>query len=294
MLTGSCDATLLGQRMEQSLLAIKVLRRLLIAGYEFPNRSTDVHEFWNLTFDQVRSFMQIIFQQGALPPELLRSVEKHLLQLSKLHLEMARSHPAAFVLLPNSLDLVRAYWDLVKQFGQTFGSKEAVVAALDSARVGTNGDQDNDAEFLEKLSLKGLLLIRACLKMVFNPTQTFKYRHAQEKEEKGQAEKAVREGLLTQNLVQELMEVIVTKFFVFRESDLREWEEEPEEWEKREESEGEGFEFSIRPCSEKLFLDLAINYRTVLVQPLLAVFGTVASELDIFPAFGSKLTCSQH
>lgn len=264
--------------MELSLLALKALRRLLVAGYEFPNRNEEVHQFWSITFTQVGSFISYTSQHIApLPPQTHQLVEKHLLQLSKLHLEMAKTHPAAFVYLPNSLDLVKAYWGLVKQFSEDFGSKTAVVSALRTARIGTNGDQGDDKTTMEKLSLKGLLLIRACLRMVFSPAQTFRYRHPQEKEEKAYAERTVKDGLLTRDFVEDLTNTIVNKFFVFQESDLREWEEEPEEWERSLDSEGEGFEFSIRPCSEKLFLDLAINFKDILIQPLLAVFSTVAT-----------------
>ncbi|GAB7346328.1 hypothetical protein MBLNU457_5045t1 [Dothideomycetes sp. NU457] len=261
--------------MRASLLSIKTLRRLLISGYEFPNRNEEVHDFWRLTLNQVDSYITLISRhsQFGLAPELTLLVEKHLLQLSKLHLEMAKTHPAAFVLLPNSLDLVRAYWGLIKQYAETFGSKQAVVSNGNER----NGDSStDDRPVLEKLSLKGLLLIRACIKMVFNPAQTFKYRHPQEKEEKIQAETAVKHNLLSGSFVEEIMNITVTKFFVIRESELHEWEEDPEDWENKEETESEGFEFSIRPCAEKLFLDVAL-YKDILVGPLLQVFANVAT-----------------
>ena len=265
--------------MEQSLLSIKILRRLLVSGYDFPNRNSEVHEFWTLTFGQVDSFITLLSRQQRLnlTPESVLVVEKHLLQLSKLHLEMARTHPAAFVILPNSLNLVRAYWGLIRQFSETFGSKQ--IAMLGNGQRSTNGDKTDDRTVLEKLSLKGLLLVRACIKMVFSPAQTFRYRHAQEKEEKQQAETTVKHDLLTREFVEDIMNITVTKFFVIRDSDLREWEDEPEEWESKEENESEGYEFSVRPCAEKLFLDVAINYKDILVQPLLGVFGTVASTI---------------
>lgn len=273
--SGSGDLEAIKHEMHTSMLAVKIIRRLLIAGYEFPHREPEVHELWQLGVAQVGSFIGIIFSNPTgLPQEIIRLVEKHSLQLSKLHLEMAKTHPAAFVLLPNSLDLVRSYWGLVKQHGETFGSRTPVT----NTAIGSGGDQSDPRTYQEKISLKGLLIIRACIKMVFNPTQTFKYRHPQEKEEKNQATRAVKEELLTQAFVQELMEVVVTKFFVFRESDLREWEEEPEEWEHSMESEGEGYEFSMRPCAEKVFLDISINYRDIVVEPLLAVFNQVASK----------------
>ncbi|KAK5148835.1 hypothetical protein LTR04_000446 [Oleoguttula sp. CCFEE 6159] len=264
--------------VENSLLSIRILRRLLIAGYEFPNRENDIQQFWRIVSTQVEVFLGIISQQSSiLQDQRYQLVKKHLLQLAKLHLTMSTTHPAAFVLLPDSLDLVRSYWKLVKSFGETFGSKETVTSAVASATIGADGNADDDKPFLEKMSLKGLLIIRACLAMVFNPNKTFKYKYAEEKEEKAQAVQSIRERLLTEPFVREVMETIVIKFFVFRRSDLEEWEEEPEEWERREDGEGEGYEFSIRPCSEKVFLDLAINFRDIVVQPLLNVFYSVAS-----------------
>lgn len=265
------DQETLQQTMQSSLLAIKILRRLLVAGYEFPNRESDVHHFWQLTYAQVGTFMNMISAQKAtLPEEIGVLLEKHLLQLSKLHLEMAKGHPAAFVLLPNSLDLVGSYWALIKQFGETFGS------SLTSGP--SKGDEGEQKPFLEKISLSGFKLVRACIKMVFNPVQSFKYKHPQDKVEKAEAIAAVKEQLLTNAFVTEVMEVVVTKFFVFRQGELQEWEEDPEEWEQSLEGESEGWEYSVRPCAEKLFLDLALNFRDLLTQPLLNVFYTVAGK----------------
>lgn len=262
-----------GVPMEQSLLALKVIRRLLIRGYEHPNRDSEVREFWSVTHQHLAAFMQLEQDAQANTP----LVQKHMVQLAKLHHTMARDHPAAFALLPHSLDLVSAYWNTAKRFGDDFGSKEAVVCAVDSVAIGAGGDANDEKPSTEKLALKGLLTVRACVKMVHSPAQTFKYRNAEDKEEKSQATETIRKSLLSQSFVQEVMETLITKFFVFRASDLKEWEEEPEEWEKREEGEGEDWEFSIRSCSEKLFLDLAINYKEILILPLLQVFYSVAS-----------------
>ena len=262
--------------MQQSLLAIKVLRRLVIAGYDHPNRDNTVVALWSLTQEHLGAFIKLE-QAGHTH---VAFIEKHMIQLAKLHQEMARDHPAAFALLPNSIDLVRAYWSLVKSFGEVFGSKEAVTSAVASAQIGTDGDVNEGKPSTEKLALKGLLIVRACVKMVHNPTQTFKYRTPEDKEEKTQATELLQQTLLTHDFVREVMETLVTRFFVFRASDLKEWEEEPEEWEKREEGDGEDWEFSVRSCSEKLFLDLAINYKDILVQPLLQVFYSVANPTN--------------
>lgn len=88
--------------------------------------------------------------------------------------------------------------------------------------------------------------------------------------------------LLTESFAREVMEILVTRFFVFTPRDLREWEEEPDEWEKSQEAAGEDWELSIRTCSEKLFLDLMVHYKDLLVQPLLAVFHDVASTYTCY------------
>ena len=123
---------------------------------------------------------------------------------------------------------------------------------IEGAKIGTDGDADDDPPILERLGLKGLLLIRACVKMVFYPAQSFRYKQQQEKDERSQATQMIKTQLLTDDLVREIISALVTRFFVFRPSDLRMWEEEPDEWEKLEEG-AEDWEFSIRPCAEKLF-----------------------------------------
>lgn len=265
----------LENELHQSLLAIKLTRRLLISGYEHPNRDQDVVAFWQLTIQNLAALLQRV-KDSSIPLTTQALFEKHMLQLAKLHREMARDHPAAFALLPDSIDLVRAYWGMIKDFGETLGSSHSVKSAVASATIGTDGDA-NDRSAMEKFVLRGMLVIRACVKMVHSRMQTFKYRQPQDKEERNQAIEVMRQQLLSESFVREVMETIVTRYFVFRASDLREWEEEPEEWEKREEGDGEDWEFSIRPCSEKLFLDLAINYKDMLVQPLMAVFHSVGN-----------------
>lgn len=206
--------------------------------------------------------------------EMLASqVGGHVVQLAKLHTEMSKTHPASFALLPNSLELTLFYWSFIKDVGKDFGSKEAIVFDPQSL-VGFLAEQK---QVSEKIALKGLLIVRACVKMVHNPTQNFKTKTPEDKEEKAQATNSIRQNILTESFIRDAMDVLVSRFFVFKASDLHEWLEEPEEWEKREEGDGDDWEFSVRSCSEKLFLDLAINYKEIVTQPLLNVFYTVAN-----------------
>jgi hypothetical protein len=267
------------QVMEDSLLTLRIMRRLLIAGYEHPNRHNEVEAFWIEIRQHFGGMFPIVLGAGhGLRNQALELMEKHLVQMSKLHLQMAKVHPAAFPLLPDSISVARDYWTIITEFGKTFGSSSATVPA----KIGTDGDAEDDVPYLEKLSLKGLLLLRACVKMVYNPAHTFKYQRPEDKVERKTSMDAMKEQMLAPSTVKEMMETLVTRFFVFRERDLREWEEVPSEWEKTQEGEGEDWEFSIRICAEKLFLDLLTNNKQLLEEPLLKIISVAASEISSF------------
>lgn len=258
------------ESIEQSLLSLRVLRRLIVAGYEFPNRHGELQNVWSVICVQFGQMFSFVVQgSSSINNAVANLVEKHLIQMAKLHLDMAKTHPAGFALLSDPIVLVQLYWKIVTCVSENFGSD----TPTPSAKIGNDGDVDeNEMTILEKLCLKGLLILRACVRMVFNPAHTFKYQQPEDKDEKRRSVELIKEKLLTDTFVCDLTVLLVTRFFVFRLRDLREWEEEPEEWERREEGDGDIWEYSIRVCAEKLFLDLAINNKDVLVEPLLQFF----------------------
>ena len=263
---GSTEIAAHVETMNQSLLCLKVLRRLIITGFEHPHRDPQVREFWLVTHSHFSRFYSLLDRIGKTSPEGTKLVEKHIVQLSKLHVDMAKTHAASFALLPDSFPLVKSYWALVIKLGEDYKRIDAV------------GDEQGDKTFTEKTGLKALLLIRACARMAFNPAQTFKYQSPQDKEDKRQSVELIKSQLFTQEFVVNVMELLVTQFFSFRKEDIEQWEEEPEEWEKREEEITDAWEFSIRSCSEKLFLDLVIHFKDLLIPRLLNVFYTFASK----------------
>ncbi|KAJ5084640.1 hypothetical protein NUU61_009219 [Penicillium alfredii] len=261
---GGADEGSLLETIEQSLVSLKVIRRLIIAGFEHPSRDQEVQKFWVLTHAHFSNFLSLVESSGNLLEHVQRAIEKHLLQMSKLHVEMARTHPASFALLPDSITLVNSYWTLVVKLGEKYDS------------LGAGGESEGKS-LTEKTGLRALLLIRACARMAFNPVQTFKYQTPHDKEERKQAVELVKTQLFTQGFVVSVMELLVTQFFRFRKVDFQEWEEEPEDWEKREDENAEAWEFSIRSCSEKLFLDLVIHFKDLLIPRLLTVFYSFAT-----------------
>lgn len=273
-----------------SYSGLKILRRLVVVGFESPHRHEVVKHVWAVLHAEQNAFWKELNLDET--PDMKTMRLKHLLQLSKFYLEMARNHPASFVLL-GCTDVLDHAWLVINHND----AKSALEGNFDWA-VYRSGDV-NDESPIEKLSLKALLLFRACCKMVFHPVQTFKYQTPQDKEDRKQAVDFVKNSVLTDAFVIQLMELLVTQYFVLRPSDLRDWEEDPDEWEKREEEIADAWEFSSRSCSEKLFLDLVINFKELLVPRLLDVFRqyAVTSNTNIllkdslYSAIGISAAC---
>ncbi|KHN95994.1 Armadillo-type fold protein [Metarhizium album ARSEF 1941] len=265
--------------MHNSLLSLKVIRRLIILGYERPHTDESVERFWTVSQNQFGQLLNLAGQESTIPPTSQDLVGRHLLQFTKLHIDMAEQHAASFSILPNSLHLARAYWDLVSKFAEVFDSSDGI-------RQGT-GDAGSskskmEGPLQERLALKGLLLIRACVRIAFQPVQTFKYRTPETKAEQEQARNIIKTELLKDDVVIQMVNSIITHLFVFRLSDLEAWEEDPEEWERQEQSEGNAFEWEVRPCAEKLFLDLLTNFKQLIIPPLLSYFQSAQSpQADI-------------
>ncbi|KAG5949796.1 hypothetical protein E4U53_005764, partial [Claviceps sorghi] len=265
--------------MFNGLLALKILRRLVIVGYERPHTDTSVQRFWTLSQNQFGQLLGLVGQNSTLPSKYQDEVDKHLLQFAKLHIDMADKHAASFSVLPNSLPLVHAYWDLVSKFADVFDTSGGIRqgnanAAASKAKL--------EGPLQEKLALKGLLLLRTCIRIAFQPAQTFKYRTHEVKTEQEQARTIIKTGLFKDDLVIQIVNCIITHLFVFRRADLELWEQDPEEWEQQEQSEGNAYEWEVRPCAEKLFLDLLTNFKQLIIPPLLSYFQTAQSpQADI-------------
>lgn len=268
------DDALLPELLEHTLISLKVIRRLVIAGFEHPNRDKDVQGFWALSHTQFANFFSFAEAMSSSPSRVTTLIKKHLLQFSKLHVEMSKVHPAAFALLPDCVSLVKSYWTVVSRLGEVYEAESS-----SQNRQGSGGsDGEEEKNIIEVLGLKALLLIRACAKMAFNPAHSFKYQQPQDKDEKKEAMDLIKSQLFTEDFVIMVMELLVSKFLRLRQADFQEWEEDPEEWERKEDTMSEAWEFSVRPCSEKLFLDLIIHFKSLLIPKLLNVFFNFASE----------------
>ncbi|KAI0384166.1 ARM repeat-containing protein [Hypomontagnella monticulosa] len=258
--------------MENSLDALKSLRRLLLVGYEYPHKDKTAQQVWSFSQVQFAQFLSFVHSDVEKMKLYADFLGKHLMQFTKLHIEMAQHHPASFASLPNSLDLVRGYWDLTAKFAVVFNESGGI---RQDTSVSGQAKAKVEGPLIERLALKGLILMRACVRMVHHPMQTILYRSKAVAQEQQQAIKVIETDLLKDELITQMANVIITHLFVFRKADLDAWDEDPHEWEQQEESQGNAYEWEVRPCAEKLFLDLLTHYKHLLLQPLVSYFATV-------------------
>ncbi|KAL6889433.1 armadillo-type protein [Trichoderma longibrachiatum] len=276
--TGQGDGDEASLAMENSLSALKTLRRLINVGYARPHDDSSVTQFWTLSQNQFGQFLGFVNHESAVPAPYQELVGKHLLQFAKFHIDQAEHFVASFAFLPNSISLVNAYWDLISNFAEIYVSSGGIRQG--SGDAGSKAKKEGP--LIEKLALKGLILLRACVRMAFQAVQTFKYRSPETKAEQEQAKEIIRNELFKDDLVIQIVNTIISHLFVFRQSDLEAWEEDPEDWELQEQLESSAYEWEVRPCAEKLFLDLLTNFKPLLVPPLLSYFQTAQSpQADI-------------
>lgn len=164
------------QTMNISLLALKIMRRLMVCGYEFPNRAPEVSQAWTILQQHIWSFYSAETEIIA-SDDVAKMLKKHIVHIGKLFLDVSSSHPAAFGLLPNTLELLSKYWEVVVGHGELLaaqGKKTVNGISGGDGEIEETEQEVTRREFREKIALQGMLLFRGCIKMVYHPTSTFK------------------------------------------------------------------------------------------------------------------------
>lgn len=60
-------------QMELSVIAIEIVGRLLISGYDHPNRDPSAASFWNLTIQHLSAFIPLLH---SITPEVSRTLQE--------------------------------------------------------------------------------------------------------------------------------------------------------------------------------------------------------------------------
>jgi hypothetical protein len=292
---------LLKARLENSWASGRVIRKLIASLMERPRDDIAARSFWDASLVTFKDILPLSISANLtnIDQTVGRLLAKDLSQVTKLHVNLAKNLPTDFALLQApDFEVVQLHWWILSLLGQHYAA-QAGYPPVAQVTQSVHDFDDGQKSLIDKLGHHALLLLRACMKMIFTPGRALRYRPPEEKDIDNRTMANLKEHVFTETSILELLNHIVMELFLFQPSDLREWEEEPDEWEKREELESEDFEFAVRPAAEKLLLDLAINFKELTTKRLLEML-TMATctfteccffELQILTEFSSRILC---
>uniref|UniRef100_A0A673H6J0 Importin-11 n=1 Tax=Sinocyclocheilus rhinocerous TaxID=307959 RepID=A0A673H6J0_9TELE len=242
--TGDQQASL--SSLERTLLSLKVLRKLTVHGFVELQNNMEVMPFHLL-------FAGRQFGPGSLCREKL---EKTIILFTKVLLDFLEYHPCPFIpLIQCSLEFAVSY--VFTEAGEGVVFERFIVQCMNLIKMIVKNDAYKPAKNIEDSKPESLEAHK--IKTAFFTHQTL-------------TEIGRRLTLIYPN---------IDKYFLLTEEELTMWEEDPESF-AVEETGGDSWKYSLRPCTEVLFLDIFHNYSQTLTPVLLEM----VQNLQVYNAVG--------
>ncbi|XP_032372395.1 importin-11 [Etheostoma spectabile] len=218
--------------LERTLLSLKVLRKLTVFGFQEPQQNMEVMGFLNAVFERLKQFLECCRQVG--PDSTCREkLEKIIILYTKVLLDFLEYHPCAFIpLIQRSLEFAVSYLFTPAGEGVTF--ERFIVQCMNLIKIIVKNDAYKPCKNLEDSKPESLEAHKIKTAFFTHPTLT------------------------------EIGRRLVSHYFLLTEEELAMWEEDPESF-AVEETGGDSWKYSLRPCTEVLFLDIFHNYNQTLI-----------------------------
>uniref|UniRef100_A0A3Q3VMA8 Importin-11 n=1 Tax=Mola mola TaxID=94237 RepID=A0A3Q3VMA8_MOLML len=237
------EAAALGS-LERTLLSLKVLRKLTVHGFQEPQQNMEVMLLCNIALLFCVSGRQV----G--PDSICREkLEKTIILFTKVLLDFLEHHPCAFIpLIQRSLEFAVSYVFTPAGEGLTF----------------------------ERFIVQCMSLIKMIVKNdAYKPAKNID----DSKPESLEAHK-IKTAFFTHPTLTEIGRRLVSHYFLLTEEELAMWEEDPESF-AVEETGGDSWKYSLRPCTEVLFLDIFHNYSQTLTPVLLDMVQNLQGPTNV-------------
>lgn len=234
--------------LERTLLSLKVLRKLTVFGFQEPQQNMEVMGFLNAVFERLKQFLECSRQVG--PDSTCREkLEKMIILYTKVLLDFLEYHPCAFIpLIQRSLEFAVSYLFTPAGEGVTF----------------------------ERFIVQCMSLIKLIVKNdAYKPCKNID----DSKPESLEAHK-IKTAFFTHPTLTEIGRRLVSHYFLLTEEELAMWEEDPESF-AVEETGGDSWKYSLRPCAEVLFLDIFHSYNQTLIPVLLDMVQNLQGPTNV-------------
>ncbi|KAL1914641.1 uncharacterized protein VTP21DRAFT_8052 [Calcarisporiella thermophila] len=236
-----------GFNLETTALSLKCMRRLLSHGFDDFSKTQDTREFFVLSLSHLRKFRDLLKSMSP-DSDLYSSFSTHIILIGKVYLNLQQFQLVPFIRTPGMVEVMQWYWRCLVEDGEKLT------------------DRNPHPELSEKFLVQALILWKNIIK---NYNYTPSRQEAIE-----EARKFINDNILTPSFVHSCAEVLISRFLVLRPEDLASWESDPEGWMNDEEA--DHWEYQLRPCSEKVFMDLLTSKREQLAPTMLSLLENVA------------------
>uniref|UniRef100_A0A9J7X5V8 Importin-11 n=1 Tax=Cyprinus carpio carpio TaxID=630221 RepID=A0A9J7X5V8_CYPCA len=244
--TGDQQAAL--SSLERTLLSLKVLRKLTVHGFIEPHNNMEVMGFLNAVFERLKQFLECCRQFG--PGSLCREkLEKTIILFTKVLLDFLEYHPWPFIpLIQRSLEFAVSY--VFTEVGEGVVFERFIVQCMNLIKMIVKNEAYKPAKNIEDSKPENL-----------------------------EAHK-IKTAFFTHQTLTEIGRRLVSKYFLLTEEELTMWEEDPESF-AVEETGGDSWKYSLRPCTEVLFLDIFHNYSQTLTPVLLEMVQNLQGPSNV-------------
>lgn len=234
--------------LERTLLSLKVLRKLTVNGFVEPHKNMEVMGFLCGIFERLKQFLECSRNIGV--DNVCRDrLEKTIILFTKVLLDFLDQHPFSFIpLIQRSLEFSVSYVFTEVGEGITF----------------------------ERFIVQCMNLIKMIVKnYAYKPSKNFE----DSSPETLEAHK-IKMAFFTYPTLTEICRRLVSHYFLLTEEELTMWEEDPEGF-TVEETGGDSWKYSLRPCTEVLFIDIFHEYNQTLTPVLLEMMQTLQGPTNV-------------
>uniref|UniRef100_A0A3B3CPV5 Importin-11 n=1 Tax=Oryzias melastigma TaxID=30732 RepID=A0A3B3CPV5_ORYME len=234
--------------LERTLLSLKVLRKLTVHGFQEPQQNMEVMGFLNAVFERLKEFLECCRQVG--PENTCREkLEKTIILYTKVLLDFLEYHPCAFIpLIQRSLEFAVSY--VFTPAGEGVAFERFIVQCMNLIKMIVKNEAYKPAKNIEDSKPESLEAHKIKTAFFTHPTLT------------------------------EIGRRLVSHYFLLTEEELAMWEEDPESF-AVEETGGDSWKYSLRPCTEVLFLDIFHNYSQTLTPVLLEMVENLQGPTNV-------------
>lgn len=246
------------EHLEKALLCLRILRKLTVFGFKKAHESQDAVAFLNVVFDRAKSSLECRKLLKGRGIYLLELCEKFIIHLTKVALGVLFFHPFSYV------PLIRPSLEFALYYCFT---------------------EPGMALIYERFTIQ-------CLNIVKGILQCIEYKvpkgTEQIKEPMTLQAHQTKMEVLDANTLCHMCRHLVTHYFLLSSDDLALWDAEPESFAIDEA--GESWKYSLRPCTEALFMEL-FQFREVLSPELVRLLASLQHRQvspDDLPAILNK------